>query len=247
MKANRFTPWDGYGSEGSQCLTPVLSFVPPIRDRIASLFGRHEDHIAVLPFENVGNDPANEVVSEGLMDSLASRLTNLDVGQQSLWVVPAGEVRRHKIADPASALRELGATVVVQGSLQRDGQLIHLTVNLINTKNLRQIGSVALEDRAGDFSAIEDEAVSRLAKLMRIQVTPEMLRAAGGAVSPAAYESYLKALGYMQRHDKPENLDLALDALQGAVKTDPRFALGYAQLGEAYRLKHPGSEPQMER
>lgn len=219
-------------------LLAVLSFVPPIRDRIASLFGRHEDHIAVLPFENVGNDPANEVVSEGLMDSLASRLTNLDVGQQSLWVVPAGEVRRHKIADPASALRELGATVVVQGSLQRDGQLIHLTVNLINTKNLRQIGSVALEDRAGDFSAIEDEAVSRLAKLMRIQVTPEMLRAAGGAVSPAAYESYLKALGYMQRHDKPENLDLALDALQGAVKTDPRFALGYAQLGEAYRLKH---------
>src|SRR6266478_8006810 len=58
-----------------------------------------------------------------------------------------------------------------------------------------------------------------------------------GAVAPVAYESYLKALGYMQRHDRQENLDLALDALQTAVKTDPNFALGYAELGEAYRLK----------
>ncbi len=215
-----------------------LSFLPPFRDRIAAWFSRAEDHIAVLPFENVGNDPANEAVSAGLMDSLASRLTNLEVGKQSLWVVPTSEVRRHKITDPASALRELGATVAVEGSLQRDGQTIRLTVNLINTKNLRQIGSVALEDRAGDFSSLEDEAVARVARLMRIEVTPDMLRAMGGAVNAAAYESYLKALGYTQRYDKPGNLDLAIAALGDAVKNDPRFALGYAQLGEAYRLKY---------
>src|SRR5439155_1625469 len=87
--------------------------------------------------------------------------------------------------------------------------------NLINTKKLRQIGSLALDDRAGDFSAIEAEAVSRLARLMGIEVTPEMLRATGGGGNPAAYESYLKALGYLQRNDKPGNLDMALDALNG--------------------------------
>jgi serine/threonine-protein kinase len=42
----------------------------------------------------------------------------------------------------------------------------------------------------------------------------------------------------MQRYDKPGNLDLAVTELKTAVETDPRFALGYAQLGEAYRLKH---------
>jgi serine/threonine-protein kinase len=73
---------------------------------------------------------------------------------------------------------------------------------------------------------------------MHITVTAEMLRNTGGSVTPAAYEDYLKALGYMQRYDKPGNLDLAIEALQNAVKTDPRFALGYAQLGEAYRLKY---------
>jgi tetratricopeptide (TPR) repeat protein len=216
----------------------ALSFLPTVRERMAGWFGREPDHIAVLPFENVGNDPENEAVSDGLMDSLTSRLSNLEVGKESLWVVPAREVRQHKIADATSALRELGATVVVEGSLQRNGQSIHLTVNLVSTKNLRQVGSVTLEDRAGDYSSLEDEAVARVAKLMRIEVTPEMLRATGGAVNAGAYELYLKALGYTQRYDKPGNLDLAIAALENAVKEDPRFALGFAQLGEAYRLKY---------
>ncbi len=216
----------------------VLSFIPAVREWVAGWFGHQEEHIAVLPFENVGNDPANDEVSAGLMESLASRLTNLEVGKQSLWVVPTSEVRRRKITDAASARRELGATVAVEGSLQRDGQTIHLTVNLVNTKTLRQIGSLALEDRAGDFSTLEDEAVARVAKLMHIEVTPEMLRAAGGAVNAGAYEYYLKALGYIQRYDKAGNLDLAIAALNNAVKEDPRFALGFAQLGEAYRTKY---------
>jgi serine/threonine protein kinase/tetratricopeptide (TPR) repeat protein len=216
----------------------ALSFVPTVRERVAGWFGHQEEHIAVLPFENVGNDPANEEVSAGLMDSLTSRLSNLDVGKQSLWVVPASEVRRQKITDPGSALRQLGATVAVEGSLRREGQTIHLTVNVVNSKNLRQIGSVALEDRAGDFSSLEDEAVARIAKLIRVEVTPEMLRTGSGAVVPGAYELYLKALGYTQRYDKAGNLDLAIAALNDAVKADPRFALGFAQLGEAYRLKY---------
>ncbi|MGA9559112.1 MAG: protein kinase [Terriglobales bacterium] len=219
-------------------LLVIVSFLPPVHERVSGWFARPVDHIAVLPFENVGNDPANEAVSAGLMDSLASRLTNLEVGKQSLWVVPTSEVRRQKITDPGSALRELGATIAVQGSLQREGQTIRMTVNLINTRNLRQIGSVQLEDRAGDFSSLEDEAVSRMAKLMKIEVTPEMLRASGGPVNTGAYELYLKALGYTQRYDKPGNLDSAIGALNGAIKEDPRFALGFAELGEAYRLKY---------
>jgi eukaryotic-like serine/threonine-protein kinase len=216
----------------------VLSFLPLVRDRVVGWFSRPEEHIAVLPFDNVGNNPENAAVSDGLMDSLSSRLTNLESGKQSLWVVPPSEVRRQKITDPSSAFHQLGATVAVEGSLQREGQKIHLTVNLINTKNLRQIGSVTLEDQAGDFSSLEDEAVTRLAKLLRINVTPEMLRATGGAVNAGAYESYLKALGYTQRYDKPGNLDLAIAELNNAVKADPRFALGFAQLGDAYRLKY---------
>jgi len=73
---------------------------------------------------------------------------------------------------------------------------------------------------------------------MGITMTPAMLKATGGRVQPAAYESYLKGLGYLQRYDKPGNIEAAISALQAATNADPQFALGYAELGEAYRLRY---------
>jgi serine/threonine-protein kinase len=220
--------------------------IPSVRQRVAALLSPStgpEKHIAVLPFDNIGNDPTNEAISEGLMDSLTSKLSNLDAGQgqeaqQSLWVVPASEVRRRKVTDPETALREFGATLVVKGSVMRDNSGVHLTVNLIRTKDIRQEGSLSLQDRSGDFAALQDQAVSGLARLLHVEVPAAALHTAEGRVAPAAYESYLKALGYMQRYDKPGNLDLAIAALSTGVESDPQFALGYAGLGEAYRLKY---------
>ncbi|MBV9572944.1 MAG: protein kinase [Acidobacteriales bacterium] len=221
-------------------LAAISFLVPSFRQKIANALSGagSEKHIAVLPFDNIGNDPANEAVSEGLMDSVTSKLSDLDAGQQSLWVVPASEVRRRKVTDPEGALREFGATLVVKGSLQRDSSGVHLTVNLIRTKDVRQEGSLSLTDRSGDFAALQDQAVSGLARLMHVEVPALALHAAEGSAAPAAYESYLKALGYMQRYDKPGNLEQAIAALTSAVNTDSQFALGYAGLGEAYRLKY---------
>jgi serine/threonine-protein kinase len=217
----------------------LLAFaLSSVRKRVSDLLaGRTEKHIAVLPFDNIGNNPANEAVSQGLMDSLTRGLSNLDAGNQSLWVVPASVVRARNVQDPSSALRELGVSLVVKGSIQRDGQDIRLTLDLIDTQHLRQIGSVPLEDPAGDLASLQDQAVTHIARLMNISVPMPMGRS-GSGVAPAAYESYLKALGYVQRYDKAGNLDLAISTLQSAVQTDPRFALGYAELGEAYRLRN---------
>ena len=212
----------------------------PVRQRAAAVLsgsGR-EKHVAVLPFDNIGKDPANEAVAEGLMDSLTSKLSNLDAQQQSLWVVPSSVVRSRKVTDPSSAGKDLGANLVVKGSIRRDAKNVQLTVNLIDAKDLRQVGSAVLDDATGDLAGLQDEAVARLARLMNINVTAESLRATGGRASPAAYELYLKALGLMQRYDKPGNLDQAVNALNDAVHTDSQFALGYASLGEAFRLRN---------
>jgi serine/threonine protein kinase/tetratricopeptide (TPR) repeat protein len=213
--------------------------LPSVRERMqGAILGPRLKHIAVLPFDNIGNNPQDQALTQGLVDSLSGRLSNLEVGKQTLWVIPSSEVRRLKVTDPSSALHELGATLVVKGTVTREGQQVRLNMDLIDTKDLRQIGSVALEDQAGDLATLQDEAVAKLARLMNVSVTAEMLQSTGGSVNPAAYENYLTALGYMQRYDKPGNLDLAIQALQDSVKTDPRFALGYAQLGEAYRMKN---------
>jgi eukaryotic-like serine/threonine-protein kinase len=213
-------------------------FLPALRERLAGLvYASTDKHIAVLPFENVGNDPEYAAVASGLMDALTNELSNLEAAQQSLWVVPASEVRSHKISDPAAAYRDLGATMVVEGSVQRKGQIVYLTVVLIDSKRLRQIGSAQLEDASGDLAIIQNQAVSHLARMMRVKISEAAL-APAKVVAPSSYESYVKALGYLQRYDKPGNIDLAISALDSALQTDPRFALGYATLGEAYRLKY---------
>ncbi|MBV8521844.1 MAG: protein kinase, partial [Acetobacteraceae bacterium] len=218
----------------------ALLAIRPIRERLQSPFASapEEMHVAVLPFTNLSSDPDNQALADGLMDSLAGELSNLKVGDKALWVVPTSEVRRLKVTDPSAALNQLGATRVVKGTVTREGQGVRLNVDLIDTKNMRQIGSAHVEDASGNFGALQNDAVAQLARLMNINVTADMLRNTGGSVGPAAYEQYLSANGYMQRYDKPGNLDLAIKALRSAIKTDPRFALAYSQLGEAYRLKY---------
>jgi serine/threonine-protein kinase len=214
-----------------------ILFLPPVREQLAGMvYASTEKHIAVLPFESVGNDPDFGLVASGFSDSLTNELSNLDAAQKSLWVVPASEVRSHKIADAPSAYRILGATMVVQGNVQRRGQTVYATAVLIDSKRLRQIGSVEVENDAGDLAALENDAVAHLAKMMKVKVSEGTIVKSGSG-PPDSYESYLKALGYMQRYDKPGNIDQAISTLSAAVQKNPAFALGYATLGEAYRLK----------
>jgi len=224
-------------SLGIVLIAALVFFLPSIRERFVGLaYAGSEKHIAVLPFASTGNDPDYQPVAEGLMDSMTNELSNLEAAQKSLWVVPASVVRERKVSDPTSAFHELGATMVVQGTVERKGQNLRLTVVLIDAKRLRQIGSIQLEDDRGDLGALQDQAVTRLARLMKVNAS-ETAPSPSGSVTPSVYEAYLKALGYMQRYDKPGNLDLAIAALNSAVEKDPRFALGYATLGDAYRLK----------
>ena len=220
-------------------LASGLMLVPSIRERVQGiLFSSREKHIAVLPFEVAGNDPQTQVLGDGLMDSLAGKLSNLDTANQSLWVVPASEVRARKVKDASSALKEFGVTIVVQGNFERSGPGAHLRLTLIDPKKMREIGFADLENAMGDLAALQDEAVIRLGRLMNVPASANVVRDSAGQVGRAAYEDYLAGLGYMRRYDKIGNLDAAIKSFQKAVTTDPQFALGFAQLGEAYRLKY---------
>jgi len=246
---NASTPtWTTGGSKKARWLTAaslglILTavaafFLPPVRERFAALaYAGSEKHIAVLPFTNSGDDPAYQPVAEGLMDSMTNELSNLDAAQHSLWVVPASIVRSRKVGDPSAAFRDLGATMVVQGTVARKGSDVSLTVVLIDSKRLRQIGSAEFNNSTGDLAALQNQAVMHLARMMKVNAAG-VSNAPTGIVAPNAYESYLKALGYLQRYDRPGNPDLAISELKSAVARNPRFSLGYATLGEAYRLKY---------
>ena len=234
----RWLPWALAGG-GLALMGCLFFFVPALRQwvQIAGI-SASEKHIAVLPFNNTGNNPEDAELVDGLVDSLAGRLSNLDVDNKALWVIPTSEIRRLKVTDPATALKDFGATYVVSGSVLRNGKDVNLSMSLIDTRNLRLIGSASVEDQGGDLATLQDQAVAKLAKLMNLAVSAGTMKNAGGTAAPAAYEDYLTAVGYMQRYDKPGNLDRAVASLQNAIGTDPNFALGKAQLGEAYRLKY---------
>jgi serine/threonine protein kinase/tetratricopeptide (TPR) repeat protein len=200
-----------------------------------------EKHVIVLPFTNVGNDPANLPICDGLLETLTSRLSSLEEPGRHLWVIPAAEVRRRKVEDPTQARQVLGANLVVAGSVQRDASGVRLTVNLIDTLSSppRQIGSEVVDDRLGNFSVVQDKAVVTLAKLLKVELNPRAVGSGTGEYSAAsaAYENYLKGVSYLQRYDKSGSLDAAVQSFETAVHDDPRFALAYARLAEALWMK----------
>ncbi len=233
-KRSPWLPWVLAGS--GVAVAAGVFFSPALRERLHP--GSGEKHVAILPFQTAGSNPADTELVEGLVDSIAGKLSNLDVDNKALWIIPTSEVRRLKVADPAAALKDFGANYVVNGSVLRNGKSVDLNLNLIDTRNLRLIGSANVEDQAGDLATLQDQAVTRLAKLMNLSVASGTMKNAAGTAAPVAYEDYLTALGYMQRYDKPGNLDLAVNTLRNAVETDPNFALGRAELGEAFRFKY---------
>jgi eukaryotic-like serine/threonine-protein kinase len=236
-RGTKFTRGIAFTSLAIIVIAVAAFLLPPSRERLAGLaYASTERHIAVLPFTSASNDPDFRPVAAGLMDSMTNELSNLEAAQRSLWVVPASVVRSRNVNDPATAFRDLGATMVVQGSIARKGSDVSLTVVLIDSRRLRQIGSAQFDNPSGDLATLQNQAVTHLARLMKVS-SGSMIAAPAGSVAPSAYESYLKALGYMQRYDKPGNPELAIAALKSAVEKDHHFALGYATLGEAYRLK----------
>ena len=86
-----------------------------------------QKHLAVLPFRYLGQNPGDEVFCEGLTETLASRLSQLERYKRSFWVVPAMDSR--SVTDAETAYRRLGANLVVTGTFERLAQKGHLIVN----------------------------------------------------------------------------------------------------------------------
>jgi serine/threonine-protein kinase len=205
-------------------------------DRVPS-----EKHIAVLPLENIGGDPANQAFCDGLMETLTSRLTQMEQFHGSLWVVPASEVRERNITSASLAGREFGVNLVFTGSVQRLHDVFRLTLNLIevNTDAPRQLNSTVFDEALADIAGLQDEVVVRVASMLKVELQPKAqdVLFAGGTAVAASYDFYVQAFGYLQQYESVENLDHAVTLFKQAIEQDSLFALAYSGLGEAYWRK----------
>jgi serine/threonine-protein kinase len=214
---------------------------PPVREQVIGWMPwavslPSEKRVVVLPFTNVGRASSLQVLCDGLVETLTSQLSTIGAGR--LAVVPASEVFRGGVTRIPDARHEFNANLAVTGSVQQGTGGIRLTLNLVNAVTLQQIASAVIDDASGDLHHLQDAALQKLAELLRIsEEQGAKTGRAAGAPDPAAYEPYLRAVGYLQRWDKGDNLAAAITLLEQCVEQDRQFALGYARLAEAYRMK----------
>jgi tetratricopeptide (TPR) repeat protein len=201
-----------------------------------------DKRIAVLPFRASHDDDRRLV--DGLLDYVVASLGRLERFQRSAWVVPAVEVRHSGVRSANAALRALGATLVVEGSVQRDGDRFLVIASLIDATSLRQLRATTFEVVPGQQSLL-DRTVDAVTRLLDLEMGPDaraILRAGGTGVAEAS-TLYAQALGYtpyssartaLERADQERDLERAIELFNQALERDPQFALAHAGLGEAY-------------
>ncbi len=204
--------------------------------RFAPNGGEDSMHVAVLPFTNLGDEPGGGHFCEGLVEFLTSKLTGLEDRQGKLRMIPASELRKAGITSGAEARQAFGATLAVTGSIQRDRDSLRLTVNLVDTRSLRQIDSAVLETALADAASLQTSVLEQVAGMLGVASSPAAGSGQTGGVtsSSPAYVHYLLGRGMLIRHDDPERLNAAIHSFEQALKEDADYALAEAALGEAW-------------
>jgi len=202
--------------------------------------GRDGEDIAVLRFASVGASESLDAFCDGLVETLTSKLTQLETAEGKMWVVPASEIRGRNIESVSDARAAFSVDLVVTGSVQEWKSGFRVIVNVVDADSQRQLKSEIIHDPMTDTSILQDSTVVKLAYMLGVDLSPEtqMLIAAGGTRVPAAYESYVEGRGYLQRRERVENIDNAIRKFRRATDLDHRYALAYAGLGEAYWLNY---------
>ncbi len=195
--------------------------------------GPDAQHLAVLPFRTPGGDAETEVLAAGLLETVTSRLSQLEQFDGSMWVVPASEVGSGM--SPSDARDQLGATLAVDGTVQVEDGRVRLLLNLIDTETRRVIASSQVDADSGSALAIQDRAVLQLAQLLQVQILPRVREAltAGGTDDDVANDLYLRGRGALREEQSVDDVERAAGLLRQAVERDPSFALAHAALGEA--------------
>jgi serine/threonine-protein kinase len=237
--------WRGIAACAVLGVALAIAVVPATRHRVAGwLRGAPlpaEKRIAVLAFTNVGDDPANQALSDGLQEVVSNALTRLEQFHGALVVVPASDVRTEKVASARDASRLLNTNLVITGSVQRlEAGRVQVMLNLVDTRTVSQLATETIQAALSDVRQLQDGAVEKVARMLQLTLPPSAawgLKAGGTAVD-AALPFYVAGLGYLRRYDRPKNVDLAIDAFQKAVTLDPKYVLALAGLAQAWWRKY---------
>jgi len=190
-----------------------------------------EKSIAVLPFENLSEDKANAYFADGIQDEILTRLSKI----ADLKVISRTSTQQYqsKPGNLSDIARQLGVAHILEGSVQKAGNAVHINVQLIKAATDAHLWGESYDRELQNIFGVEGEVAKAIADQLRAKLTgqEEQVIAAKPTDNPEAYDAYLRGLAYTVR---PQNtLANALAAqknLKEAVRLDPKFALAWALL-----------------
>jgi len=185
--------------------------------------------VAVLYFENLSGAKEDEYFRDGMTEDIITELSKI----KGLKLFPRSTVLtfRDRQLPVAQIGQQLGASYVLAGSLRRSGNRLRVNAQLVDVRTDFQLWSERYDRELKDVFEVQDEIAGKLAQALRITLSPQEQEAI--AAKPTenlqAYDLYLRGKSYARRRTR-QDLEFALQMLEGAVTLDPKFALAHAAM-----------------
>jgi TolB-like protein/class 3 adenylate cyclase/Tfp pilus assembly protein PilF len=199
--------------------------------RARSTLAVPEKSIAVLPFENLSSEKENAYFADGIQDEILTRLSKI----ADLKVISRTSTQHYKSAPEnlREVGRQLGVAHILEGSVQKSGDAVRVTVQLIRAVNDSHLWADTFDRKLTDIFSVETEVAKAIADQLRAHISgqEEQVIAAKPTDNVEAYDAYLRGLAYnLKTATTPANSLGAQKFLREAVRLDPKFALSWALL-----------------
>jgi adenylate cyclase len=191
--------------------------------------------IAVLAFDNMSADPKQEYLTDGISENIIYALSKISklfvIARNSSFTYKGKPVHVQQVS------RELGVRYVLEGSVQRVGDRIRITAQLIDATTGNHLWSERYDRDLKDIFAVQDDITKNIVSAMQVKLTEgEQARAAAkGTNNLEAYLKYLQANELIHRINIESNA-LAKQVAEEAIALDPEYAMAYKALGQSHML-----------
>jgi TolB-like protein/Flp pilus assembly protein TadD len=187
--------------------------------------------LAVLPFENLSSDKENAFFAQGIQDEIITALSRIS----GLRVISRASTAQYNTtpANLPEIARQLRVSNVLEGSVQKVGDRVHINVQLIQADNDAHLWAQSYDRQLTDIFGVEGEVAKSIAESLRATLSPqEKARVETKPTTNAdAYVLYLRARDYQTRPDNLlQDFKSAINLYDQAIKLDPSFALAHARL-----------------
>ncbi len=198
--------------------------------------------VAVLPFENMSTDPENEYFSDGITDDIIAQLSKIS----ELKVISrTSSMRCKKTSKTVTAIaEELGVGAILEGSVRRAGPRVRIVAHLINPQTEQLLWGETFDRQLADVFEVQTEVAERISGALSVALSPEEKQRVDRKPTgnPDAYNLYLLGRHHVNKWSEA-SVQKAIDYFQLAIAKDPRYAVAYAGLADAYELLSIGFGP----